>query len=401
MDNHHIKKIGLIFLGPFPEGNVSTLRIVSYCKSLSANGCLVKVYLIAPTTEAKVNQVEKGVFEGIEFEYVNGITWPNNNVSFFYKYIQYFKGIILTVKRLKSDNIKCLLSYHSEIFANIYFKVACKILSINFVLDKTEYPKSFQEKNRIGLFFENISLRFFDKIITISNELFIYYKYFLGLKDDSLFLLPMTIDKDRYANIIPNLTSEKYIAVVFGVHNRDNILNSIKAYIKYLELVQHYNLNFSFKLKMIGDFKKLCELFPTNKIIIDLIEENNIHNKVEILGSLPSEAVPKILLNATCLLSTPDFFISGGFPTKLGEYLLSGNPVVVTAAGEIENYLTHLENAFLSEPGNIDKIAEYLIMIQTDENLASKIGVSGQKLAKLVFNADSYVESLKSFIFRK
>lgn len=397
----NIDKIGLLFLGPFPEGNVSTLRIISYCKSLSSNGCLVKVYLIAPTSEAKVNSIRHGFYEGIEFEYVNGITWENDSVSFVHKYVQYIKGVFLTKKLLKRDNIKCLLSYHSELFANICFRISCNSLNINFILDKTEYPKSSQKKNRIGLFFEYISLSFFDKIITISNELFLYYRSFLNLSEDSVFLLPMTIDKDRYLNIHPSIISDRYIAVVFGTHNRDNILNSVKAYLKYFELIKEKDFGEAYSLKMIGDYVRLCQLYPENNEIMDLIKENNLSDKVEFLGLLTNESVPKILLDANCLLSTPDCFVSGGFPTKLGEYLLSGNPVVVTSAGEVGNYLTHLENAFLSDPGEIYKIAENLVMVQKDQVLSREIGNRGKNLAKVVFNADSYIEDLKMFIFKK
>ena len=47
------------------------------------------------------------------------------------------------------------------------------------------------------------------------------------------------------------------------------------------------------------------------------------------------------------VLARPDNIqAKGGFPTKLGEYLATGNPVVVTKVGEIPNYLIDGVNAF-------------------------------------------------------
>ena len=61
--------------------------------------------------------------------------------------------------------------------------------------------------------------------------------------------------------------------------------------------------------------------------------------------------MPKYLCNAKLLaLARPDSIqAQGGFPTKLGEYLATGRPVVVTKVGEIPDYLEDGVNAFLSD----------------------------------------------------
>ena len=45
----------------------------------------------------------------------------------------------------------------------------------------------------------------------------------------------------------------------------------------------------------------------------------------------------------------------GGFPTKLGEYLATGNTVVVTNVGEIGEFLHDKVNAFVSDPDSPEK----------------------------------------------
>ena len=97
-------------------------------------------------------------------------------------------------------------------------------------------------------------------------------------------------------------------------------------------------------------------------------------------------------------MTTPLEYVSGGFPTKLGEYLLSGVPVVSTSAGEIEKYLTHNENIFLSAIGDLDGIAQNILFIDQNVNQAAAIGESGKNLALKVFNADTYSKKIIEFL---
>jgi len=54
-----------------------------------------------------------------------------------------------------------------------------------------------------------------------------------------------------------------------------------------------------------------------------------------------------------------------GFPSKLTEYLSTGNPVVVTRVGEIPYYLKDNVHAFLTEPDSVNSFAERWIMCWT------------------------------------
>lgn len=70
--------------------------------------------------------------------------------------------------------------------------------------------------------------------------------------------------------------------------------------------------------------------------------------------------MPQMLKNAEALvLDRPNSLQAQyGFPTKLGEYLLTGNPVVVTKVGDIPLYLKDGVSALLSEDRNPKEFAE-------------------------------------------
>ena len=106
------------------------------------------------------------------------------------------------------------------------------------------------------------------------------------------------------------------------------------------------------------------------------------------MGSKTREEIEKILsLSHILVLSrTKNKRSEGGFPTKLGEYLASGKPVITTNVGEISDYLTDKVNAFIVEPNNVEAFANCLLYVANHYDEAIKVGLEGKKLAESVFN---------------
>jgi len=379
-------KIGLIFLGPYPQGNVSTLRIHSYCRALVRSGYFVKVYLIAPSNDAAVNNDKKGVYEGVQYEYVTKITWSSQNPTLLIKVFYYLYGIGKTMVLLRKDKIHILLSYHTQLLSNLCFWFFSRIRKNPFILDKTEFPSSFSKSENFWSKILLFEYKLFDGIVVISQELEKFYRKV----NRRIFLLPMTIDPERFGSRSKKKVKDPYIAVLFGRHNRDGVFDSVKAYHKYLEMQP----TSPWLLQLIGDFNYLEDRHE----IKDYIRVNNLDQKVIITGMVNNSDIPQYLLDASCLMTTPQHFNSGGFPTKLGEYMLSGTPVVVTSAGEIPLYVKHGEDVLLSEPGDIKNIASNLIQVQRDPDAAKKMGECAQKKAKTIFNAETYIEPFLNFI---
>jgi glycosyltransferase involved in cell wall biosynthesis len=387
-------RCALIFLGPFPDGNVSSIRILSYCKALAKEGVFVKVLIIAPTAEAAINEYKSGSRDGVEYQYITNITWKNKNTPNYVKFFYYIVGFFKSLKYLRQDKINCLLSYHNELLSNVFYRIVTKLIGISFIIDKTEYPNGYFKMSKFRKRIEHFKLKMFDGFILITKELEMFYAQLTDYEPEKYFLLPMTIDADRYKGITKSSKNKRYIAVVFGTHNRDGLYDSVIAYHKYYKLKGHLPLD----LVLIGDFFGLCQSFPECKAILNYIKINNLESNVDFKGLVPINDVPDILTNAECLLTTPLEYVSGGFPTKLGEYLLSGVAVVATSAGEIQNYLTHKKNILLSSPGDLDDIAQNILFIDKNRNQAHSIGESGKDLAMKVFNADTYSKSLIEFL---
>jgi glycosyltransferase involved in cell wall biosynthesis len=131
-----------------------------------------------------------------------------------------------------------------------------------------------------------------------------------------------------------------------------------------------------------------------------LIKTYNLENKVFWKGEFLRDQIPAILKNATLLsLPRPDSKqAQGGFPTKLGEYLATGNPVCATRVGEIPDYLTDNESVFFAEPGSVESFAEAMQRALKNSDEARRIGKNGREVAEKHFNKDIQSKKLYNFL---
>ena len=83
------------------------------------------------------------------------------------------------------------------------------------------------------------------------------------------------------------------------------------------------------------------------------------------------------------------------FPSKLGEYLLTENPVVVTKVGDIPLFLKDGESALLAEERNASEFSSKLIWALEHPEEAARIGKAGALVALRQFN---YLTETKKII---
>jgi glycosyltransferase involved in cell wall biosynthesis len=127
-----------------------------------------------------------------------------------------------------------------------------------------------------------------------------------------------------------------------------------------------------------------------------------LENRIYYMGSVTRDQIPPIIMNASLLvLSRPDSTqAQGGFPTKLGEYLASGNPVCVTKVGEIPDYLIDNETAFLAEPGSVESFADAIDRALRNPKNAKRVGLNGRRVAEISFNKDIQAKKLYDFLIQ-
>ena len=382
------KSIVLVTNAPFPIGNVSTLRYTSYLTALSEKGIKSKVVVFFPSSDGREGVPPKGEYKGIYYEYASSPTWRTNSILL--KIFIAIGGILRSWLILSKHSYSTLILYgENSFFINVFYYIYCKLHGIRYLGDRSEYPSEKTRNSRVMSWFYTRKIRLFDGMIIMTNELSSYYSK-LANRNDFIYTLPMTIDDSRFSGIVQLERKKPIIVVVFGSHNRDGLLDSIKTFMKYCE--QYSGL---LNLVLIGPFETL----PNHLEIKDIINRSHFVDRIEIKGLLPIDQVPQYLSDATCLLTTPTFYKSGGFPTKLGEYMLSKTPIVLTNAGEISQYLEADKDAVICEPGDYDALAMGIRKIEEDPEFAKYLVSNAYKKVLTTFNAKTYVDGLMYFCF--
>ena len=150
----------------------------------------------------------------------------------------------------------------------------------------------------------------------------------------------------------------------------------------------------STQLQLAGSAPKNDLLRLKNKI-----KNLNLDDTIFLLGRKNPEEIP-------CLLSNSDLLVlarpgnkqaEAGFPTKLGEYLASAKPVVITITGQIPKYLKDNISAYLAKPDDIEDFAEKVIFALSDKNSES-IAKKGYEVAKENFSYKLYGKEILGMI---
>ena len=394
--------IHIIFANPFPIGYANANRIISLSKGLVSRNVSVLVHCIRPTEKKEkiVNQNVSGKYFGIKYNYKSGtVIWPKSKVLKLYFLLKGVKNSVIELFKCKrKDEIDVVIITITEFSLNFLYFLTCYFLRIKLVFMIDEYPIVVLEKEKYSRFYRYFYIHFFHKLfdawIIMTKPLFEYYTKYARKKTKKI-IIPMTVEPERFIteDRIFGLP-ENYMAYCGnpGCNNKDGVQILIQAFNIFIKKYPDTTL------LIIGD--TTAKQSNEFQALIRLTDQLGLNGKIIFTGRIHREEIPKYLNNAKALLlSRPNNIqAQGGFPTKLGEYLATGNPVVVTAVGEIPYYLKDGENAFVSEPDDPEKFANKMIEIFADYNKSKAIGLEGKKLAYSIFNCDYQANNLKNFL---
>lgn len=365
---------------PVPSGQASVNRILSLGKGLVENGDQVIILSSAYSDDTEIHEL-------------NGIQFANlaskksriaGLVGALFKILKYLDD--------NKDNVDALWVVSNSPLLIWPLWLSCRFNKVKYIIEKSEFPFVLMRSGLFaklwGKFYVNTIYKLFDGMIIMTQPLLEYFKS-LVRKDCSLIKVPMTVDMTRFDNVSSNNTYGNYAAYCGNMSgNKDGVLNLIEAF-SYVE-PNHPD----FKLLMIGGTNEPTEFDKIKKRVVELGLKNIIFT-----GKVSRDDIPVLLSNAKvlCLARPSSLQSTGGFPTKLGEYLTTGHPVVVTAVGDIPSYLND-SNSFIVEPDNNEKFGNRINEILSDYERAAAIGLKGRKVALTNFNYKVQAVRLHEFL---
>lgn len=374
----------------FPNGLAATQRIKCYAKCLVALGDSCRVLCVNRCEDLSKplgNTEVKGTIDGYEYSYLGRTTLIQKSWKKQINRLHDTFRLVLMMLFVFSSKDKAIVYSYNPLLLKL--TVGCsRIRGFKVFFELNEHPSVLHSLFKIKGEEKDDLVRIrrvlsgLDGVLCISPSL----KNLLvkcGIPAQNVHLVNMLVDPSRFIGI-KKQDSEPYIAYCGAAdNNKDGVDKLIMAFslisTKYPKL----------KLYIMGPKNTDCE----NE---QLAKSHGLLERIVFTGIVNSNLMPQMLVNAKVLALARPHSIQAeyGFPTKLGEYLLSGNPVVVTNVGDIGLFLKNGESAYLVEPDNVVEFA-----FQLDKALstieANEIGLKGRIIAMTCFTVETVKNQLR------
>lgn len=391
-------------LNPFYENSASANRFAGLLKGLLENNVQVIMVITGGYSNLQEYKIGGKMKQYPNLEVYYTITTFNHNIwlrrinkfvlNRFIKAINanrlksFFKGEFDYVWLTKDENILFAFNQHANLIKG---KTLIELNEFNDI-HKGQGATGNKLQMQRAIAGEKIFSQAVGKIdcFAVMTEVLIAYYSKMAKSDAKFMHLPMTVETERFKNV-SNTTQYKkpYVAFTGTFNNaKDGVDVLIKAFAKVADKYPNLNLYLAGFYHYDVDIQK------------KLIADYGLNDRIIYWGILNKEQIPEFVCNATVLaLARPDSHqAQGGFPTKLGEYLATGNPVCVTKVGEIPNYLKDGVSAFMATPSDVDSFADAMNRALSNPEEAKIVGTNGKKIAETNFSTDVQIKRLVEFL---
>jgi glycosyltransferase involved in cell wall biosynthesis len=287
--------------------------------------------------------------------------------------------------------ISCHLLFEWFAYPDIVFlaKSFRRKVILNAIGHEVAYYPDFQYGLPLKLHlrpFIALGLKHADKVIAISNESARWAEWW-GKKHveiiyegiDTEKFQPLNVDKPRNERIILTVANlEKDIIV------RKNLVTLIRAMKLVAEKMDDV------RLLIVGE--KL-DGYPQLRL---LVEELNLKEHVTFTGKISDEELV-YYYNICDVFVMPS--LQEGFPTVCCEALSCGKPVITSNRPSMNEIFTP-NNVLFINPSNYEEIAEAIIKVLKDPELAKRLGELGRKLVIENFSREARKKRLNYLIHK-
>ncbi|WP_224981878.1 glycosyltransferase family 4 protein [Geomonas agri] len=384
--------INVVFLGKFgyPSGMASTKRIQHFLDYLNGLSTTTRVLQLRSTGE-NAGTEQAGNYLGTEYRRIGAdLKLDRFLVSGLFRYLRDGVGALKRWRISGGRNV--LYSYGGVTLESVAFILAAKRLGYLVIFDIVEDNTFIDDKLSLpgkirwlaGELLDRFFLGLADGVVVISN----YLRALYGKKvNASVPLVLIPISARCGTKVRPDREPGPTRIVYAGSFaKKDGIEQLLDAF----EKVQQKKGNCTLML---------CGTGASVKLYQPRIASNPA---IQYIGYLDDSAFYRFLSGADvlCVTRTGSTYANAGFPFKLGEYLATGNPVIVSDVGDVRRYLSHMEDAIIVEPGDVSAIAGALEYCLDHPETAARIGQSGADKCRRYFDPTANGNLLMQLIRR-
>lgn len=367
----------IVIYSSYKPNTAPTNRLLSFLKGFDEHGMKVEMVFIYPNYDC--SRIDE-TYQNINVKYL----WDGHRKGGkLLKYIRSFWDVWCYVRKINEGSN--VFIYGSKEYVPFFTKRK----NIRVFHERTEHYNVVKIQPRFLQKAYKKSLSKLKGMFVISTAL---RNAYLQAGVRSVEIINMTVDSTRFVDLKKQPQETKYVAYCgTASNNKDGVDDLIKAF-----AIVHREVP-SLKLLIIGRAPTRGDESGN----VELVHQLSLGDSVVFKGVVPASQMPQILKNAEILaLARPDSLQARyGFPTKLGEYLLTENPVVVTKVGDIPLFLEDGKSALLAEQHNPEDFAAKILWALKHEEEARMIGQEGAKVAMREFNYKIETEKIINTIF--
>jgi glycosyltransferase involved in cell wall biosynthesis len=388
----------------FPNGTAPTSRVANYAAGLLDQGEKVFVLCVDAAEDPRVgvlNTAASGVHDGVPFEYSPGRTTRGESYATrrLLQVLGYVRGASVVTRVLRKEPVRVVFAYPHSLLGGAFFFAVSRLAGAAYVADVSELPFFEVRPGTIAAMwaarYQRFAYKMLDGAVVVSGALERHLGSYMRRGVETL-RIPILVDVDRFAGPSDEsgpLPDGRYV-MYCGLLNeaKDGVASLMRAFALVAAEIPDVTL------ALVGDSCRDSQI-PRYATVADGL---GIEGRVVFVGQVSREDLPRYLAQATALaLARPaSRQAEYGFPTKLGEYLAAGKPVVVTRTGEIAEFLEDGVSAYIVPPGDIEGFAGALRRILTSPEAAREVGHQGQAVARRHFDYRCNGARLRGFLLK-
>ena len=376
--------------GSYPDIHAAAIRQSVLSKGLVELGHSVRFLVLTPQQWEGKKSIN---YFGVQFEELNSYNGNNKILKHFYYLQSVLKAKKILKQQAKEKKIDALVIFSVMAIHTVpidFLIKKAKRFKIKVFHERTELPYVFDTNKKMLNIYLNKMLPKFDGIFVISDKLNTYIQQF----NTATKKLLTVVDLSFFSTTFPSPYPFPYIGYCGTIGgNKDGVPLLIEAFAKIAGRFP------KLKLVLVGNNADKIAIKET----LDAINLYSLTDRIVFTGLVERHMMPVILCNAEILVvAKPNNELNtGNFPIKIGEYLATGVPIVVTSVGEIPLFVKDGESGFLAEPDNANDFAKKMEEVLADPNRSKKIGQAGKKVAQTFFDYKIQAGIMAEYIAEK
>ena len=377
---------------PFPNGMAASNRVQLLARALAEQAVRVEVWSLMHTERppAVENPRSKGSYRGVAFEYLCGSsTRPETFIGRRAVAVRAWLAAVLRLVELRRDtSVGCVYLWFTVqrwTWGRLLMLQLLRGLSLPVVVELNERPWSL--RSRRSLLERLVSpLSGARGVIAISSLLSTWAADESRRRGLSTEVLEVPILVDLAEQAPGRISPDDPPNVLFA------------ASPGYREATRF----------ILDAMRTVWEDHPESRLVISGTRPGDAQwlagelqdPRVRLTGRVSRAELLELYSRANALLAPlfDDTRSKARFPTKIGEYLASGRPIVTNAVGEIVRYFEDGRSAFVSAPGDPVAFGRKICEALADADKANEVGTAGRRVAESNFDYRLHAAKLLAFM---